>query len=98
MKNIDRLYIETYGNFAPRIHKDNYKLMGNTYVYCSHCDCYNLGIGQVLRRHYKRDKHRLNVFLTEYLRSFESRQVFHVVSDWGDEKPTRVMIIEPFQK
>ena len=96
MKIIDRLYVETYGNFEPRVDKENYTMLGNKYVYCIHCDCYNRGIGQVIRRHERRDKHKLNVFLTEWL-EYRNREkiVFHVVDDWEDEEPKRIMIIDP---
>jgi uncharacterized protein YqiB (DUF1249 family) len=96
MKIIDRLYVDTYGNFAPRVHKEDYKMLGKKYVYCQDCDCYSLGVGQIIRKHKASTKHALNVFLTEWLEySNRDRIVFHVVDEWEDEEPKKVMIIEP---
>ena len=96
MKHIDRLYVETYGNFEPRVDKENYTMLGNLYVYCKDCGSYNRGIGQILRKHLNNDKHKLNVLLTEWLEyKKRDRIVFHVVDDCEDEVPKKVMIIEP---
>lgn len=112
-KFVDRMYIETYGNFDPRVHKENYKLLGKLYVYCYDCGTFNSSVSGVLKKHYNSPKHKFNVFLTglakngtwpieysvediakEYMSYSENRsRVFHVVDDWDDEVPKRVMRI-----
>ena len=89
---IDRLYVDTYGNLKPRVDKENYKLMDRTYVYCKDCDSYSVGVKQVIKRHLNGNKHKLNVFLTEWLEYQKDKpMVFWVVDDWDDETPKKVL-------
>jgi hypothetical protein len=91
---IDQLYLDTYGNMKPRVHKDNYKLMDRSYVYCMDCDCYSVAVNQVIKRHINSNKHKLNVFLTEWLEYKKNEpKVFWVVDDWDDKVPKRILKI-----
>jgi hypothetical protein len=92
MKIVDRLYIDTYGNLKPRVDKPPYEMLRDSYVYCRDCDCYSLKNSQVIKRHLNNNKHKLNVFLTEWLEYQNDKpRVFWVVDDWDDETPKKVM-------